>query len=84
MFFKPLFIVIASLMLAACGYSTSSLVRPTVPANLLSRCPMVSPLPVSADMADLMESLLNLVSDYTACAAKHDALVEVVNGRGRD
>jgi len=51
-----------------------------VPSNLLRLCPPLPPLP-SGKQGALVEQMLDDAEQYRLCAARHKALVDVVEFR---
>lgn len=82
---KSLFTAIACCLLAACSSSTEGLptvTPPPIPENAKTRCTELHPLGEPATMADLHRFAMDTVDAFNECAARLDALVDILKGRG--
>lgn len=82
---KILSIALVSFLLTGCGYLTKELptvAAPRIPENAKAKCPDLEPLAEGSNMGDLHRFAMDAVDNRNECAARHDALVDIVNERG--
>jgi hypothetical protein len=73
----PLLLMLVVLALTACATSTTTYVKPEVPANLTQPCPDLPDIPDRSERS-VAEWIVQTITLYYQCAAKHESLVDAV------